>query len=249
MNLFQTRIPFFPLWPDIAVLDGIKVPLKSSPLSSRMRRRLLRGFYETAERELVKAFIEPGDRILEIGASIGILSCFLSRQAGNGGRVVSVEADPNLKRHFDAQLALNGLKAEWVNALCCPLWGQLVPARAQEKSFQPAANNLSGQAVASNQPSAPRSWLTAESICKQTGLQPTALMVDIEGSEDVWAERAPRLPMSLRTVITEFHPRLTGTRVAGQAIQSILNEGFRVAGLSETVLAFRRLPTDQVRLP
>jgi FkbM family methyltransferase len=237
--LLKTKIPIFPIWPETTELERIKVLVKDSPLDARMRRRLLKGWYENAERQLVQSFIQPGDHVLELGASQGIMTCFLSRQAA-GGRVVSVEADASLRRVFDAHLALNGLRAEWVQALCCPVWGMGVPEQLARQSFIASEDPLSGSAGPGLAGASAPVWQTAEAICRETGLAPTALVVDIEGAESVWAECAPSLPRSVRSMIVEFHPRRIGPRLAGEAIQRIIEEGFKIAGQAETVLAFQR---------
>jgi FkbM family methyltransferase len=240
MTLLKTRLPLFPIWPAVAELDGVKVALKDSPLSPTMRRRLLKGYYETAERDLVQQFIKPGDKVLEIGASIGVLTCFLQRRAGANGRVVSIEADARLKRYFDANLALNGVTAQWIGALCCPLWTMEVPASVAQATFQVSDNNLSGRAHTGDALMGTPAWTTAQTICAQLQFEPSALVVDIEGAEAVWVEHAPRLPLSICTVIAEFHPKITGAAAAGQSIQRILDEGFVIAGLRETVVALQR---------
>lgn len=234
------RIPFLMPWPEIAELDDIKVLLRESPLSPVMRRRLLKGRYETAERELVKRLIRPGDHILEIGASIGILTSFLSKAAGSTGRVVSVEPDSSLKTFFEKQTAANGLKTELVNALCCPIWNHSVPKEIAALQFAKSENNLSGKASENIGTETGKNWRTAESICSEVELKPSVIIVDIEGTESVWANHSPNFPASVRLVITEFHPRLTGSAIAGRAVQSILNENFIIAGMNETVLAFER---------
>ena len=119
--MFWTRIPFFPVWPERVDLDGVAVLLRDTPLIARSWRRLLRGHYETAERELVKCFIRPGDQVLELGASIGVVTCFIARATTPSGRVVCVEADERLQPSFKRQLEANHLRAEWVCALGCPL--------------------------------------------------------------------------------------------------------------------------------
>lgn len=240
MNLFWTRIPLFPIWPEFADLDGIRVPLRDSPLRPHMRRRLLRGFYETAERELLKLFVKPGDQVLELGASAGIVTSFLARAVGPTGRVVSLEADPKLRANFDRQLRANNLTAEWVEALACPLWAAEVPPELANKSFSSSADNLSGRAVETAGAGEKTRWLTAQAVCAQTKLQPTVVMMDIEGTEAIWIKHPPRFPASIRTVITEFHPHLTGPADAGRAIQAVVDEGFCIAGLRETVVAFTR---------
>ncbi len=241
MNLLKTRLPFFAVWPEFASLEGVRVPIKNSPLDPRSRRRLLRGSYEPAERDLLSKFVEPGDQILELGASIGIVSSFLRRTAGPPGKLVSVEADARLKPAFDAQLAANGLKAEWVNALACPIWAERVPPDVAAQSFASSDRTLSGRASsASTDDAHSPPWMTASEICRMTSLQPTAVMIDIEGSEAVWARRAPKFPPTVRLVLVEFHARLTGSDVSGKAAQAVIDEGFQIAGLRDEVVAFRR---------
>jgi FkbM family methyltransferase len=224
----------------VVQLDGVQVPLRTLPLDPRTRRRLMRGSYEPSERDLVKQFVQSGDQILELGASVGIVSCFLSKQAGKSGRLVCVEADVRLKEPFQRQLGLNGIDADWINALCCPIWRNAVPETIARQTFQCSDKTLSGRATTAASASGGPPWLTAAKICEQTGLAPTVLVVDIEGSEAVWVEHAPRIPATVRAIIAEFHPRLTGSRIAGQATQAILDEGFCVAGMHQTVLAFTR---------
>ena len=240
LDLALTRIPFFPIWPEVVEVDGVKVLLRKSPLTPRMRRRLMRGGYETAERALLKAFVRPGDQVLELGASSGILTCILAKTVSPGGRVVSVEANAGLRGFFEEQLRANAVHAELVHAMACPVWGRPVPPGLAGQGFVPSPDNLSGRAAQERDRGSPVPWLTAEAVARASGLAPTALVVDVEGSEAVWAECPPHLPESVGLVIAEFHPQITGPAVAGQAVQAILDEGFRVAGFSRTVLAFAR---------
>lgn len=46
------------------------------------------------ERALLRSLIKPGMIVLDIGANIGIYSCFLSRLVGKGGVVYAFEPDP-----------------------------------------------------------------------------------------------------------------------------------------------------------
>ncbi|MDH3236916.1 MAG: FkbM family methyltransferase [Deltaproteobacteria bacterium] len=243
MRYLLTKIPFFPIWPELTEIDGVKIPVRSSPLSPSMRRRLFRGRYETAERDLVNRFVRKGDRILEIGASIGILTCFLAKAAGARGRIVCVEANAALKPYFDRQLKLNGVIAELVNVLCCPLWSEAVPSEFASQTFLPSADNLSGRMDGASGNGIVVPWKTAHALCKERDLEPTVVVVDIEGAERVWTRYPPGFPPSVGTVIVEFHPKAIGVDIAGRAIQAIVDSGFVVAGMSETVLAFRRTET------
>ena len=82
--------------PASARIDGLKFPLSGLPIPYRKKRHLVRGDYETPERILIKAFIKPGMKVLEFGASLGIISTFIARQIGSTGELLSVEADSSL---------------------------------------------------------------------------------------------------------------------------------------------------------
>ncbi len=82
----------------------------------------MRGGYERAERKLLARLIAPGDAVIELGASLGIVTSLLARKVGAGGKVAAVEPNRLLHRHFEKQLAVNGETAVLVPVLGCPLW-------------------------------------------------------------------------------------------------------------------------------
>ncbi len=232
-------MPLFISFPKQVEIDGVRVPVRDIPLSRKMKRRLMKGLYETAERKIIKRFIHPGDKILEVGASIGIVTCFLS-QAANGARIVSIEPDARLKVHFDRQIELNGATVELINAACCPIWRQSVPESVSSQAFLPSHDPLTGRAMGSTPGTVPVRWITAEQACADTGLEPTALVVDVEGAEAIWAELPPSFPESIRMILVEIHPEIINIEVAGKVVQAVLDEGFRVSGVRGNVFAFER---------
>jgi FkbM family methyltransferase len=240
LKYWKTRLPLFPVWPETADLEGILVPIRDSPFPAFLRRHLLGGGYEVAERLLVREFVETGDQVLEIGASLGIVSSFLWRQVGEVGRVVSVEGNPNLRNGFDRQMKLNGFRGEWVGAVCWPTWEEHPPSETRQSGLLPQSNPLGSAVVPGSTAGAETSWKTARQVCLETGLEPTVVIVDIEGSETVWIESPPRLPDHVRVVIVEFHPTLVSPVTAGKSVQALIDEGFRIQGMSGTVLAFVR---------
>src|SRR5690349_13557368 len=62
--------------------------------------------YEAAERRMVSRFVRPGDRVIELGSSIGGISSVLKRQVGPRGEVALVEARADL-----LELALSNVAA------------------------------------------------------------------------------------------------------------------------------------------
>lgn len=71
--------------------------------------------YMTGERDAeFQAFIarrlRPGGTFVDVGANIGVYSVFASRIVGEGGRVVSIEANPKTYRYLLANVERNGIK-------------------------------------------------------------------------------------------------------------------------------------------
>ncbi|MES2997366.1 MAG: hypothetical protein V4733_11210 [Verrucomicrobiota bacterium] len=224
-----------------ATVDGLKFNLAGLPIPAKKKRHLRRGDYELPERILISKFVEPGMRVLELGASLGIISTFLARNIGPTGSLLSVEADLSLLPFWERNIHANGLKGKCVNALACPTWNANVPVRLLANNFQPCADKLSGRITASTEASARTvPWKTARTICEENDFEPTALIVDIEGTETVWTEEPANFPSSVRLLIAEFHPQYTGPDIAADCAQAVLDAGFRLRGYQNHVLAFSR---------
>lgn len=226
--------------PDLVDVDGIKVRVNDLPTSRRIRRHLRRGDYENAEREMVKKLLKPGDQVLELGASLGVVACFIGRQTNPGGRLVSVEPNVDLKRFFERQLELNGCQSTWINALCCPIWENELPSLTALKVYFPSDDNRLGRAGPSAKGGRDIPWETAEAVCHDCSLEPNAVVMDIEGAEEVWTKLPPCFPPSVRVVIAEFHHQLYGIETSAKAAQAVVDEGFRMVGYQHNVIAFER---------
>jgi len=98
-------------------VDSVWVDRRCTPLRRMARSRIARGGYERAERELLREFLCSGDRVLECGGFIGILTSIMSKCVGTTGRVVSVEPNPALRADFEHQLAINDTEATLVQGL------------------------------------------------------------------------------------------------------------------------------------
>jgi len=226
--------------PKIAPLDNVRVALSELPLTRVTKRRILSGGYETHERLLLKQALAPGDHVLELGASLGIVSCLILKMVGREGRLVAVEANPKLAEPFRRQLQANGLTCDLVNALCCPIWDGSVPAKVAAGSFRGSDNTLAGRAVNGESVAAGANWKTASMICDDLAFVPNVLVCDIEGGETVWLESGPTFPETIQKLIIELHPWINGPDTAGAILTAIMRAGFDVVAFSGSVFSFRR---------
>lgn len=228
------------LFSKTANVDGLRFRLSGLPIPEKKKRHLRRGDYELAERILISKLVLPGMRVLELGASLGIISTFIARQIGDSGVLLSVEADKSLLPFWENNLQANGLNGRCANALVCPTWGGEVPDHLSSTQFQPCDDKLSGRARTSVDGGVTVPWKTAGMLCEEHAFEPTALVVDIEGTESVWTEADPGFPDSVRLIIAEFHPQYSGPELAARSAQAVIDQGFRLCGYQNHVLAFSR---------
>ncbi len=74
---------------------GIKFPLVEGVISERMERVMERGRYDSGEVRILRRVLRPTDRVLELGAGIGVVSTAAAEITGPEN-VVAIEANPNL---------------------------------------------------------------------------------------------------------------------------------------------------------
>jgi FkbM family methyltransferase len=88
----------------VVAIDGLHIHL---PDRDRViTPAVLRGGYENRCISLMCAWIEPGQKMLDIGAHVGLFSLYAAREVGPTGRVVAFEPNPDnyvlLNRNVEA---------------------------------------------------------------------------------------------------------------------------------------------------
>ena len=66
------------------------------------------GLMGRAQRAALERLVEPGMRVLDVGANLGLYTVLLARRAGPNGRIVAFEPDPELADLLRENCALNG---------------------------------------------------------------------------------------------------------------------------------------------
>lgn len=83
------------LAPSSASLNNVVLNLDDPAISDNLRNRILQGKYERQEAKCIIEAGEQGDRLLEVGAGIGYISC-LAGISGKFTSIACVEANPEL---------------------------------------------------------------------------------------------------------------------------------------------------------
>lgn len=195
----------------VIAYEGLRVPAQRLGMNYDIRQILWQGDYERPEIEGVMRMVRPGDRILELGCGLGIVTAIAARQAGPDGRVKSFEANPELIAATRAFLDQHGCdNVELVHAVLVP------EAEATTRSFY-LAGSFAESSLLGAEGRQQRGQVTVPAMPLGTVIEtfrPDVLICDIEGAE---AELIPAFDASgLRAAVIELHPdRIFPDQIAG----------------------------------
>jgi len=237
-------------WPEHVVLNGARIDIRKTPYSFGVRRSLVDGSYEVAERELICGIVKPGMHVLELGGSIGIIAAVLEHHVGRQGRVVTVEASPRLSGFSRTWLERSGV-VKVVTGYAFPVWelppdltvhgfsGDEVSLGGHVAFGYGGESSGGGAAIATATRTVPRAVagpkLSTEprsydisTLCAEHDLQPELLVMDIEASEAVVLKQRANLPASLKHIVVELHPWMyaDGERDQQRILDAFASEGF-----------------------
>ena len=102
-----------------ADLFGLKVPLDRRLMSETIVWSLTSGRYEMGEARSLPQLVRPGERVVEVGAGIGVLTALIAKQTP-AELVVAIEASPLLQDYIGELHRLNEVEVERRQALVTP---------------------------------------------------------------------------------------------------------------------------------
>ncbi len=201
--------------PQAAVLSGVRLPIRHALIAPHIRKEIALGGYERKEVEILERRLAPGDRVLEVGAGIGFLTCWCAKRVGSD-KVFSFEANPALLELIAATCRENGVSPTVRNAV-------LAKSESRCRFYvEPEfwASSLSRRSEQAQEVWVPQADLNVE----MARIQPSFLLVDIEGGELEFFNYA-----ELRTVqkiCVEVHPDVIGDDGITLMLGRLFAQGF-----------------------
>jgi FkbM family methyltransferase len=228
--------------PDPSVVDyeiiehlGVKLPIFPGVMSEEMQGILRAGEYERAEAKRLPRLIEPGERLVELGAGIGFLST-LAAQA-QAASIVVFEANPELIPVIEATHRLNGVQSIVRNAV-------VAPVKLTETTPFYLHRNFWASSLTPVKPKHLRGVVEVPIVTVEAMLRehaPTLLVMDIEGGEADLLDGAEL--HGVRKVYMELHPKVMGQAGVKRVFDRLSAQGFvyDIGHSSGGVVLFRRL--------
>lgn len=159
--------------PSVVDVKGvkIKIPLLASNV---IRSALFEGYYEDSELKIVMNRLRQDDIVMEIGAGLGLLSTYCAKQIGSD-RVYTFEANPALKQPIKTNYVLNQVNPK--------LEIGLVGSQAGFSTFYVSKNFWSSSTINAAKKTKPIKIPVVSFNEKVREINPTFLLIDIEGGE------------------------------------------------------------------
>jgi FkbM family methyltransferase len=191
--------------------QGLKVPLTRSGMKSEIVLAMKDEGYEYPEIRGLNRALSSGDRVLELGSGLGIITALAGRAVAPEGKVLSFEA--NLAMISDTQkfLADHGISnVELRHSVLVP------KAETGETRDFHLTRSFASSSLLSNETTKDHGVISVPAVQLNdvvAEFKPNVLVCDIEGGE---LELIPALDASgLRAVLMELHPdRLSGAQLA-----------------------------------
>ena len=210
-------------------IRGVKVCTSRHEVPLSIRLMLYRGAYETPECDFVEGTVRAEDRVLELGAGIGLVGLIATRICGEGN-VMSCEANPNLESLIRKNYRLNG-------------WRPNILMRAASSDGREVDFFLNSKLLSS-------SMIDRESTDKGIGVSsyavnelierhcPTVTVMDVEGGESVLIPVADL--SQVRALIVEMHPHVVGAECVDGLLRNIEARGLILVERQHRTYLFSR---------
>lgn len=221
---------------DVIETQGISVPFDPRIITPKIERPMRKGRYEGGECAALRRVLRPGDRVLELGAGLGLCSTVAAQVEGVEA-VVAIEANPELLPLIRETHRLNGVegKVDLRNGVAMPTGGAAVPFYVRPdfwaSSMEAGSRGYSRIEVL---PAIGLDTLMAE-------LRPTVIVCDIEGGELGLFDGVDL--SGVRHLVLELHPKVYGTEGMGRIACGLAVQGLYPAAdnkLESSVQVFER---------
>lgn len=219
--------------------SGVRIELPEHMRRNRGIHGLLqRGHYEKQEAAALSQNLLPEDRLLELGAGLGFISC-KAAQTIPAGNITLVEANPKLIPVIHRTLELNGCTEATV------LHGAVSAGPGREAgAFYVGPNFMAASLAKEGRGNFTEVSVPVLDFSEVLGrARPTVIIMDVEGSElDLLA--VP-LPDYVRLVIMEIHRGWLGDAGIQALFERLHAQGFVywAKGSTGAILCFARAET------
>src|SRR4030095_11253575 len=206
-------------------IDGCAFSLDSPVITTASKGKFMFDRYERPERNALQSFVDPDLPVIELGGSIGVVSCLTNRLLNNPKNHVVVEANPNLvpllienrdrnKCQFSVLPRVVGYGADHITFYTDNNNFVVSSAVQTERCDQLEAHDIR--------------TINVDAILDENNFERCTLICDIEGGEsDLLQNEAEVLKNRVSTLILEVHEWSLGKERVEEMLSELSDLGFQ----------------------
>lgn len=199
----------------------VRIDMRKWMFSKEARQLLYIDRYEYKERQIVEQQLRPDDIVLELGSGVGIVTITCCQIAGSE-RVHTFEANPKLEAALRRNFELNGVAPHLRMAMISRTagTGELYVSDHFLSScpYESATRTIDAKFECISVPT-----VSLQRVLEE--IQPTFLVIDIEGGEIELLN--PEVDLSsVQRICLEVHPAKIGDELTSRLIENLMQRGF-----------------------
>lgn len=214
---FRTRL--IQLVSSEVVYEGVRIPITGTHLSFAIIHQLVGKNYEKPEIYAISRIVRDNDRILELGAGIGVVSAITAKKFPFV-KILSFEANPSLVTPIKNLHQLNNIcSISVINAICTA-----TESMGNERKFYVTKSFSRSSVIPPLLIDHEINVPTVQVNKVINDFSPTILIMDIEGGE---AELIPSICLGgVREIVIELHPNVLDDNEIFKIFSALINAGF-----------------------
>ena len=219
--------------------QGLWFDTRSADFSPTVRAQMFWGGYEGAETHMIRSILRASRTVVELGSSLGVTTAHIRAVMAPEGRLVCVEANPQLIPGLSERVASKAgqQRVDVIHAA--------VTAHCGTTELVIAAETI-GSRIGSSRPDEPVVRVpatTLREILRRANVAEFDLVSDIEGAEAAFLLDDPGALNKCQRAVIEFHETVAGGRMVSvfDLIDAAVGTGLQVISRHGPVVAFRRV--------
>jgi FkbM family methyltransferase len=213
-------------------IDGCRFSLEGITDGSS-RIELITHNYEAPERQAISRYARRNLPVIELGGSIGVVSCITNKMLQDPTAHLVVEANPLAIPHLEQNRKVNQCQFEIVN--------RAIAYGAESVTFRPSSS-MCGNSITANGELSPVTVATTQlgNLARARGFDRFTLICDIEGVEyDLVCQESAALK-SADTIVMETHERFIGVEKNRLMMDKLTSLGFKLVRDADFVVVLQQ---------